>query len=69
MNNKGKLIIIKENNKYVVYHDYCVDNPFKFSKYNIIATETSLKDVIIFANKYCNKHNIDAGYEFIGVGV
>ena len=67
MSANDKLIIRKEEKKYVIYHNYCVDNKFEFSKHNIIATETSLKDAIVFTNKYCEKHNVEYGYEFIGV--
>lgn len=67
MSANDKLIIVKEGKKYIIYHDYCMDNPFQFSKHNIIVTETSLKDAIIFANRYCEKNQVEYGYEFVGV--
>ncbi len=67
MSSNNQLIILKENKKYEVWENHCVDNEFDKKTSTRLSFQTSLKKAIIFANKYCGEFPyVEYGYHVDG---
>lgn len=61
MSSNNQLIILKEKGKYSVHLHFCVDNPFRASKDNLIKKFKTLVEAIKFANDYCIEEMVEYG--------
>jgi len=62
MSANNQLVILKENRKYEIWENHCVDNEFDKETSTRLAFATSLRKAIIFAKKYCDEEMVEYGF-------
>jgi len=65
MSANNQLIILKKK-QFEVHINLCVDNEFKPAPRTLLKTLKTLKQAIIFANKFCREEMIEYGYHIDG---
>ena len=66
MSSNNQLIIRKEaEDKFVVYHNLCVDNEFKFEEDDIIGWARNLEKAVEVANEFMSKNLVEYGMRII----
>ncbi len=68
MSANNQLIILKENKKYEVWMNHCVDNDFDKKTATRLSFQTSLRKAIVFANEYMGENLVEYGISFGNIG-
>ena len=61
MSSNNQLIILKENGKFQVHENLCMDNPFKPSKNTLLKELKTLEWAVKFAQKYQRENLVEYG--------
>jgi len=61
MSANNQLIVRKEKEIFVLYHNMCVDNDFKFEKRCIIAKSDRIEEILKIAQKFMKENIVEYG--------
>ncbi len=65
MSSNNQIIIRKEKEKWIVYHDLCVDNEFEFDKKYIIGKGNNMEEAVKIANDFIKENLFEYGISFV----
>ena len=63
MSSNNQVVIIEKKEKFYIYENLCVDNPFHPTKKDLLKIKDDLKEAIKFAQEYCKEYPfVEYGY-------
>lgn len=62
MSSNNSLVILRNKGEFEIHENFCVDNPFKPTKENLVGKEETLIKAIKFAQSYCRENLVEYGY-------
>ena len=66
MSSNDQLVITKKEEDFCIHHNLCVDNDFRATKGNLIASRKTLKAAIKYAQKFINTYPyVEYGYSIL----
>lgn len=65
MSRNNQLVIIEKEDGFYIHENFCVDNPFRATKKNLISKYATLREAIIRAQACCDNWPVEYGYRII----